>query len=446
MDIKNISPMTFYHISNSFKKIINGRLIYLSDNTDYQINQIKGLHYFLKSFGDYGNDSSMFEFKNTTSLKLLRLDDELILNILQMKLSNQKLIYFLKKNNLNGFYTDKSFKNIQSKVYLILIDETTPFEVQQIETPKINIAYSVTFYYLFIICLMLVNYVFDNSVRNITTNIRKNESKDLFEFKQNYTKETKVSKKAGAIRIATYNIHYFRDMSDRATVRRLSDYLKHKEIDVLCLQEVIVPRNLVEGVYLYKYETIKQMVSKLGFKYFFFDKASFLFVASKIELQKKQVLDLKYNRKALVFELKSKTPITVVNTHLYTDTNKFKNNNQKEEDIRAKQMKQIVQHLSNKNSIILGDFNSLTTTDYTEKEMGDMKNYEYIHTPEKNKVIQLIKKNKYKDSSDFTSSPKYTHIHKRRVDYIFYRGLEINQYHNYSNFEISDHSMLIVDL
>jgi len=444
MYIKNISPMNFYHISNSFKNIINGRLIYLSDNTDYQINQIKGLNFLLKAFGNYGDNSSMFVFNNKTKLKLLKIDDELILNILQMKLSNQKLIYFLKKNKLNGFFTEKSFKNITSNVYLILIDETTPFEVKKIDTPKINISYSVTVYYIFIICLMFFNFVFDKSVKNITNNIKKNQLKDLVEFKQLYSNNQQIKKK-GSLRIATYNIHYFRDTEDKATLDRLADYIQSKDIDILCLQEVVVPRKLVEGVYLYNYETVKKTFTKLGYSYFMFDKKSFLFVASKIKLENKQVLDLNYNRKALLFDIKLNETITIVNTHLFTDTNKFKNNNQKEEDIRYKQVKKILNNISNNKSIILGDFNSLTSSDYTDKEMRYMKNYEYIHTPEDNKVVEIIKK-KYKDSHELNNTNQYTHIHKRRVDYIFYNEIDIKQYHNYSNFDLSDHSMLIVDL
>jgi len=436
--------MNFYHISNSFKNIINGRLIYLSDNTDYQINQIKGLNFLLKAFGNYGDNSSMFVFNNKTKLKLLKIDDELILNILQMKLSNQKLIYFLKKNKLNGFFTEKSFKNITSNVYLILIDETTPFDVKKIDTPKINISYSVTVYYIFIICLMFFNFMFDKSVKNITNNIKKNQLTDLIEFKQLYSNNQQI-KKIGSLRIATYNIHYFRDTEDKATLDRLADYIKSKDIDVLCLQEVVVPRKMVEGVYLYNYETVKKTFTKLGYSYFMFDKKSFLFVASKIKLENKKVLDLKYNRKALLFDIKLNETITIVNTHLFTDTNKFKNNNQKEEDIRFKQVKKILNNIPNNKSIILGDFNSLTSSDYTDKEMRYMKNYEYIHTPEDNKVVEIIKK-KYKDSHELNNTNQYTHIHKRRVDYIFYKGIDIKQYYNYSNFDLSDHSMLIVDL
>jgi len=444
MYIKNISPMNFYHISNSFKNIINGRLIYLSDNTDYQINQIKGLNFLLKAFGNYGDNSSMFVFNNKTKLKLLKIDDELILNILQMKLSNQKLIYFLKKNKLNGFFTEKSFKNITSNVYLILIDETTPFDVKKIDTPKINISYSITVYYIFIICLMFFNFIFDKSVKNITNNIKKNELTDLVEFKQLYNNKQQIKKK-GSLRIATYNIHYFRDTSDNETLDRLSDYIKTKDIDILCLQEVVVPRKMVEGVYLYNYETVKKTFTKIGYSYFIFDKKSFLFVASKIKLENKQVLDLKYNRKALLFDIKLNETITVVNTHLFTDTYKFKNNNQKEEDIRFKQVKRILNNVHNNKSIILGDFNSLTSSDYTDKEMRYMKNYEYIHTPEDNKVVEIIKQN-YKDSHELNNTNKYTHIHKRRVDYIFYKGVDVKQYYNYSNFDLSDHSMIIVDL
>jgi len=444
MYIKNISPMNFYHISNSFKNIINGRLIYLSDNTDYQINQIKGLNFLLKAFGNYGDNSSMFVFNNKTKLKLLKIDDELILNILQMKLSNQKLIYFLKKNKLNGFFTEKSFKNITSNVYLILIDETTPFDVKKIDTPKIYISYSITVYYIFIICLMFFNFIFDKSVTNITNNIKKNELTDLVEFKQLYNNKQQIKKK-GSLRIATYNIHYFRDTSDNETLDRLSDYIKTKDIDILCLQEVVVPRKMVEGVYLYNYETVKKTFTKIGYSYFIFDKKSFLFVASKIKLEKKQVLDLKYNRKALLFDIKLNETITVVNTHLFTDTYKFKNNNQKEEDIRFKQVKRILNNVHNNKSIILGDFNSLTSSDYTDKEMRYMKNYEYIHTPEDNKVVEIIKQN-YKDSHELNNTNKYTHIHKRRVDYIFYKGVDVKQYYNYSNFDLSDHSMIIVDL
>lgn len=447
MYIQNINPMNFYHISNSFSHIINGKLIYLSDNKDYQLNQIKGLNFILNSFCDYNyiTKSNMFLFNNKNILRLIKIEDELILNILQMKLGNQKLIYFLKKNNLNGFVTEKNFKNIKSNVYLVLIDKTTPFEFKKIDLQKINVSFYITFNYIFMICLMCFNYIIYNSVKYIQNNIKKNEIKDLIEFKKIYNNTAHI-KKRGKIRIATYNIHYFRDTYDKPTLYRLSEYINNKDIDVLCLQEVVVPRKIVEGLYLYNYEEIKKTFTKIGYNYFIFDKKSFLFVASKIKLKNKSILDLKYNRKALIFDLDLDQPITIVNTHLFTDGNKFKNNNQKDEDIRYKQIKKILNKVSNKPSILLGDFNSLTSSDYTSEEITFMKNYEYIHTPDNNKVVDIIKKI-YKDSHELNRTNRYTHIHKRRVDYIFYtKGIDIKLYYNYSNFDLSDHSMLIVDL
>jgi endonuclease/exonuclease/phosphatase family metal-dependent hydrolase len=443
---------TFYHISNNFKKLLPGKLIYLSNNINYQLNMIKGLDFIMNHFGNYDQNSNIYKFYNTKSLKLFEINDELLINILQLKLGNQNLIYFLHKNNLDGFYTNFTFKCCKIKIFLIFIRNPDNFKYIKLNSHfDIKYSYKTTLYYIVVTLFMLFKYIlFDRSINKITQNIKYNKRNDLNIFYKKYHSNTSIIKKG--LRIASYNIHYFRDIyNDKNTLKNVINYISDSKIDIICLQEVIIPRKFYESIYLNSIQKIKTILKENNYEYIFFDKESYLLIASKYKLYNQKIINLQINtnlRKAISADiLHNNKLITITNTHLYTNTSIKKNNNQADEDIRFEQAKILMKNIKyNKHSLLFGDFNSLNISDYTTKELNKKYIYEYIHTPNSNKVINYILQY-YSDSFlNNNTSYLYTSIYKRRVDYIFYKNINIKQYYNLSNFLYSDHSMIFVEI
>ena len=223
------------------------------------------------------------------------------------------------------------------------------------------------------------------------------------------------------------------------------NYIKNQNIDIVCLQEVIVPRKLYENLYLHTFNEIEHRLNSIGYPFIFFDKESFLLVASRLKLNDRQVIDLSHERKALSVNIRhNNSIINITNTHLHINTKINKISNQEDENIRYEQAKKLVNlKFNNSKSIILGDFNSIYELDYSHQDYRTKQVYEYMYTATDNKVIKYMKKH-YNDS--YVDGKLYTSIHKRRVDYIFYKGIQPLVYYNTSYFIDSDHSMIIVDL
>jgi len=438
---------TFYHISNSLTDLIEGRLIYLSDNLIYQTRYLSGLDYLTTKFATYDHNSNVFEFKNTRNLKMLNIHNELILNILQMKKGNQQLIYYLQKNNLDGFKTSFSFKCANINVYLIFIKNKNDFNFKPIELSREDFSYShkQAIYFILANIIMALYYCVDLRSTEIYNNIKYNKKRDLIEFKQKYNDNSILTKKPNTLRIASYNVHYFRNTENNDTLNNVINYIKNQNIDIVCLQEVIVPRKFYENVYLHTFNEIEHQLNSIGYQFIFFDKESFLLVASRLKLNDRQVIDLSHDRKALSANINYNNSIlNITNTHLHINPNINKTSNQEDENIRYEQARKLVNlKFNNSKSIIVGDFNSIDEHDYSYQEYREKQINEYMYTATDNKVVKYMKKY-YNDS--YIDGKLYTSIHKRRVDYVFYKGIQPPIYYNTSYFIDSDHSMIIVDL
>lgn len=446
MDIVS-KDTTFYHISHSLTKLIEGRLIYFSDNLIYQTRYSAGLDYLTRKFATYDHNSNAFLFKNTRDLRLLNIHNELILNILQIKKGNQQLIYYLQKNNLDGFKTSFSFKCTNVNIYLILVKSEHDFNFRPIQLKREDFSYSCkqTVYFILSNIIMLLYYFVDLQSTKVYNNIKFNKRNDLIEFKKKYNDNSILSKKNNNLRICSYNVHFFRNTENKDCLKEVINYIKHQNIDIVCLQEVVVPRKAYENLYLNTFDQVKYQLNNIGYPFIFFEKKSFLLIASRQKLENMQIIDLSHDRKSLSVDIyHNNSRINLTNTHLHINLNINKTSNQKDEDIRYKQVNKLVSLKNDESkSIILGDFNSIDEQDYPHNEYRNKQVYEYMHTATDNKVVKYMKKY-YNDS--YVDGKLYTSIHKRRVDYVFYKGIEPPIYYNTSYFNNSDHSMIIVDL
>ena len=453
----------FFHSSSKFNKLINGQLIYFSNKIEYPLKVIR-LLIPSDTCCNYTENSPIYEFKSNRKLRFFTLPSEVDINLLQFRYGNQKLIYFLEKNNLDGFVTNVSFKKIKNlKVYLMFIKDSNDYDLVSKHNNKGELDHlkefnnTITLYYFYILIIYTIKfYLFeDKSYYLIKDDIKKNQQLDYLNFIKKYNFDNKeINKNRNKIRIASYNVHYFRDFYNNYTFDTFYNFVSKLDIDVLCLQEVVTPRKVYENIYLANIDAIIDKLRNLNYKYFIFDKETFLFVASKVKIYNKKIINLNEYvnkkieaRKVINFDIVYNNKLlNISNLHLHIDTSIYKKYNQEEENIRLLQVKKLVNLLKNKkSSIILGDFNSLTDNDYSKKRKENMITFNYIHTPKTNLVTKFLENNNFKDSYN-KKEQLFTSIHKRRVDYILTKGNIKFNYYNTSNFRISDHSLIFIDI
>jgi endonuclease/exonuclease/phosphatase family metal-dependent hydrolase len=119
-------------------------------------------------------------------------------------------------------------------------------------------------------------------------------------------------------------------------------------------------------------------------------------------------------------------------------------------NVRLEQIKELMDHLDkhhpNIPTIIMGDLNAMKYEDYTDKERAWLENNNQGN-PLDFKVIKAIEDRGYVDVFD-TKSIKFSTWTARRVDYIFIKGIPLeNIMGTYVHYSLdSDHLPLIVDI
>ena len=92
MEIIIKKDTSFYHSSNNFKGLYEGSLIYFSNDIRYQYQELTGVEDLVKTFTpccNYNLESPCYRFISVRDLRMLKLTNELEMNILQM------MLYFL---------------------------------------------------------------------------------------------------------------------------------------------------------------------------------------------------------------------------------------------------------------------------------------------------------------------------------------------------------------
>jgi len=444
-----------YHKTNvEIKNLHIGKFIWMSDKRlDETMWDINNNTKYKDVCCSYDYKSPSYEFILKKNFKLLQIN-ELLLNILYKIYGNECLIQYLISNNLNGFYSNKIDNLIIYFIYVntkfdLVLNKLIPSKSEKsyYDNPSIIRRLRWGTIQIFDIIFRYKLYIF--FIKLLLISINKYKLKQ-YKFKSIENKNLLPIKNKDNLRIVSYNVHSFRSYNYKNTFNIILSKIEKLNIDILCLQEVITNKNKLDNIIFYNINTVTEKLKTKNFLYFFYDKNSFLFVASKVKIYNKKIFDIsiKDTRKALNFNINfGKNKINITNTHLYTNTNLHKNN-QEEEDIRFLQTKKLLSKINTvntKNKILLGDFNSLNLNDYSEKKLHEMRLKEYSHTPNKMLVIPKILKNNWIDT--FSGNNIYTSINKRRVDYIFVKNFNLNyKYHNLYNFIDSDHSIQLIDL
>lgn len=244
----------------------------------------------------------------------------------------------------------------------------------------------------------------------------------------------------GDLRIMSYNIHGFKNKSNKLQIQEIINAATKIDPDILVLQEV----------YIYKKnETITSdqlidLFSKIGFKYFAFSKSGVNAICSKIQFECKSIDLIKdpingLPRNALFCDFPQFNDFTLVGTHLdpFDESGKT----------RLEQIKHIYSVNTNKHFVIAGDFNSLRRADYDDDEwneillVGKQRKIEPIED-----VIPWLESHGFVDSFNQTGKKISVSVwSNRRVDYIV--GSNVNFTHSdVLETTASDHYPIFADI
>jgi endonuclease/exonuclease/phosphatase family metal-dependent hydrolase len=270
--------------------------------------------------------------------------------------------------------------------------------------------------------------------------------KELIEKFKVYTTQLSTTfkheeKPEKALRIMSFNVQLWSDCDKNNNINKVFDTIEIVNPDIICFQEALLGRCVTLNI-------LQRNLKKAGYLYFeLCNNYGINIIASKYEIASSSILRLnstvKINRYAMCcsFIINNKK-IKIVTTHLdlYDET----------EEVRLKQIKQIIEEYGT-DVILVGDFNSLQRSDYSNEYWNDI-----VNDDKKRDVTSQTKVTDYLDSVGMVDS--YTKLNKnlpvisvwsmRRVDYIF---MDKNTKYNVINCFIfpslaSDHMPIVADI
>lgn len=213
----------------------------------------------------------------------------------------------------------------------------------------------------------------------------------------------------------TFNVHNFLNSDMKSSEIQIKDLIN--KYDIVCLQEVYnkkILHKITQG-YNYSYNKGTLIITK--------------FQIQEVSKNKKEPFT------ALFIDIPYDKRILVINVHL----------NYENEDIRMEELSGILENISYTNefpSILLGDFNSLTRNDYSEKEWAE------IYKIRKNGKWELpvhILTDMINDEWNDTgkNNKKKTSRYDTRIDYIYIKKLNILSYDVIQTIpDVSDHNLV----
>jgi len=219
--------------------------------------------------------------------------------------------------------------------------------------------------------------------------------------------------------IMSLNVHDFNNSEMENSLENVKNLIK--DYDIIALQEV------------YDKEKLKEIVKGYNYAY---NKGTLLM--TKYPFQEINYNISKEAFTAFILIIPLHVQVLVTNIHL----------NYEREDIRLKELDNILQKISKYYDdypiILLGDFNSLTRKDYTQKEWA------HIHKIRKNSLWELPttkltdKLNlHWFDSGQDHKGP--TSRYDTRIDYIFTKCLFVSEYNMIKTIpDISDHNLISI--
>lgn len=272
--------------------------------------------------------------------------------------------------------------------------------------------------------------------------------KDAIIFDSNKIKQ----KVENIVRIMTYNVHGFTSVNGEDTLEKIMEQIKIIDPDIFGIQEMHLGCPHVQTMKEYS-----EKFNKLGYNVKF-SKCWVNLIGSKYSFETEElnisVIDSGLSHRcALIgknFKIKTNIDceymldIIFLNTHLEVFD--------KIGDRRINQMKIIMEHVSKKylesSVIVVGDFNTLKKSDYSEKEWNyivDVDTKRGIETKED--AIPIIENAGYIDSFVDSKAPLHpiSVWSNRRVDYIYGRNVTFSQ-SNIVQTGLSDHYPIYADV
>lgn len=451
------SNTIFYHSSYNFNKLKYGYLTFFSSRIDYAstINNLLKTGWCTNCLHNrssksncctYDKNSPVYKFTNNQNLNLYEIYSEFEINFLMLTINQSDLIYFLYKNNLDGFITYKSV-NKKGIVYLLLTNKKIIQNNKICENVKKKyiLGNNSINYVRWLISFLLFTVIFIPLYIKIKKNILFHKKMDKLEF-INKKSLTLYKQNINKLNIISFNIHYFRNVFKKYKYNNLICFIKKYQPNILCLQEVFLSNYIIDIIYFPSKNTFFKDLQNIGYNYIKWDKNSGLLTAIK---SNNQLIVNKY--KLIKFEDKDKACLlTIINynnkiIHIYN-----LHLNVKSENIRFQQFYNVFLNINkNNNNIILGDFNSLTRNDYSNNTFQNMIIQKRKFIPNIIYLTNFINKYFidciiYKNNN----STNNTSFFKVRVDYIFIsKSLENNNNKLFvlDDVVISDHYPLLFE-
>ncbi|KAL0480879.1 glyS [Acrasis kona] len=226
----------------------------------------------------------------------------------------------------------------------------------------------------------------------------------------------------GTFRIATLNVHEWRDDKGVDSIDRIAQVLKPLDLDILALEEVS------------NESTLKILSSKIGLTHYLFCEAD-VYHGNAV-LSKQQISSSKKARIGIgLNDVRSILQVVVDHEFMLDNAASLSvtHLDHASEEVRIEQLEtfheDILSNYSNKVQIVVGDFNSLTLDDYSPKyleQIAAVRRKTDWEIPKENATLWMKKKN-------FVDVLKQSNKHcldeelktcrfNTRVDYIFLRG------------------------
>jgi len=267
------------------------------------------------------------------------------------------------------------------------------------------------------------------SVWSLQSNYKVTKNQYLNHYAQDVSLVTNDLKKKDTdhLRVCTYNVHGWTNYIGKPNLEKQIKIIKEIDADIIILEEYENDPNISKYLDTYKYTAN-------------IDSQKYLYnvIYSKYPITKIEIKNLEFYRVArhavkITITFKG-VEIDIIGTHLdvFDSTEKT----------RIKQVQQILNMITNKNTIIAGDFNAIKENDYTKNEMEWIaKNTLGECHVEATDLLQTV-------LCDTFGSLKYSVWTGRRVDYIWItKDCNIKVMNNQVYYSIeSDHFPILTDL
>lgn len=241
------------------------------------------------------------------------------------------------------------------------------------------------------------------------------------------------------IRFLTFNVHMWKNFNNKLKYIEILEIIKDSNADVVGLQEAMLFDKKIAQIY-------KKDFEKLGYQHQVIssEKHGINMLFSKFPISSFKILKLKQdpiqrlNRYAILAVIDIGNPINLIVTHLdvYDES----------EQTRLDQIKSIINDLCKseiKQTIIMGDFNSLRRNDYSQEDWNRITTHDL-----KRNVTSMTLVTDYLEQQHFTTNNLSMSVWAmRRVDYIYTKNLSypITQRDTYPT-GVSDHYPIYMDI